>query len=229
MAYKILYVEDEKILGQLVTEALTKKGYEVMHIANGVAAFAAFRQMKPHLCLLDIMLPGKDGYEIARQIRGINKKTPILFLTAKIQVADLVTGFEAGCNDYIRKPFSIDELYLRIAGWLAEKYGQEETLPITECSIDGYLFHPQKQTLQPPDGSATIQLTHKEALLLQLLYTHRNNIISRDYLLQKIWSNDTIHNSRTLDVYINKLRKYLGEGQNKIITLKSIGYRFICD
>lgn len=227
MIYRILYVEDEKILGQLVTEALTKQGYNIMQITNGSDALQTFREYKPHLCLLDIMLPGKDGYEIAKQIRVIDKKLPVIFLTAKIQVTDLVAGFNAGCNDYIRKPFSLDELQLRIAGWLSERYGNADITTPSESMIDGYSFHPQKQILETAEG--IIQLTHKEALILQLLYNHRNTIISREYLMQKVWGNDTFQNSRSLDVYINKLRKYLSDGHNKIITLKSIGYRFICE
>lgn len=225
MKYRILYVEDEKILGQLVCESLRNKGYEIMQVTNGDGASTAFRDLKPHLCLLDIMLPGKDGYEIAKHIRAFDKKTPILFLTAKVQVQDLVAGFNAGCNDYIRKPFSIDELDLRIRNWLSEKYGVQ-LVEAESYHIDNYVFYPQKQLLATPLD--TIQLTHKEAAILQLLYNHRNNIVSRDYLMQKVWNDNTVYNSRTLDVYINRLRKYFGNAPNRIITLKSIGYRFIC-
>lgn len=227
MNYRILYVEDEKILGQLVSEALTKQGYELLQVTNGLEALPAFRHFKPHLCLLDIMLPGKDGYQVAEQIRAIDKKIPILFLTAKVQVNDLVTGFNAGCNDYIRKPFSVDELSLRIKTWLSEKYGQQDVQVATIYTIDDYIFDPKQQSLHTPDG--VITLTHKETVILQLLYQHRNNIISRDYLMHKVWGTDTVYNSRTLDVYINRLRKYFRNGQNRIITLKSIGYRFICE
>ncbi|MBZ0100471.1 MAG: response regulator transcription factor [Taibaiella sp.] len=227
MRYKILFVEDESILGQLVAEALVKKGYEVKHISNGAEGLKAYRIFQPHLCLFDIMLPGKDGYELTRQIRAIDKNIPIIFLTAKIQIHDLVEGFNAGCNDYIRKPFSIDEVYMRISGWLAEKYSvSDDTIPLT-CNIDNYIFDTRQETLQTPEG--VIQLTHKEAIILQLLYIHRNNIISRDFLMQKVWGNGTMQNSRTLDVYINKLRKHMGDNPNRILTLKGIRYRFICD
>lgn len=227
MKFRILYIEDEKILGQLVCEALQKQGYDVLQIANGAAGLQAYRNYKPHLCLLDVMLPGKDGYEIATQIRAIDKKIPILFLTAKVQVTDLVAGFNAGCNDYIRKPFSVDELNLRINNWLTEKYGQPETHTSIPYQIDSYIFNPQLQTLQTSEK--TIQLTHKESLILQLLYNHKNNIITREYLTQKVWGNETGYNSRTLDVYITRLRKYFGNETNRIITLKGIGFRFICD
>jgi len=227
MKQRILFVEDEKILGQLVKESLEKEGFEIKLITNGVDALQAYRDFKPNLCLLDIMLPGKDGYEVATQIRAIDKVVPIIFLTAKIQTADLVAGFNTGCNDYIRKPFSIDEVVVRINSWLAEKYGQQEKEPEAEVQIGDFRFVPGKQELHTPED--VIQLSHKDATILNLLYSHRNTIVSRDHLLQKVWGTDTIYNSRTLDVYINRLRKYFAGSQNKIITLKGVGYRFICE
>ncbi len=227
MKQRILFVEDEKILGQLVKESLEKEGFEIKLITNGVDALQAYRDFKPNLCLLDIMLPGKDGYEVATQIRAIDKVVPIIFLTAKIQTADLVAGFNAGCNDYIRKPFSIDEVVVRINSWLAEKYGQLDKEPDAEVLIGDFRFIPGKQELHTP--IEVIQLSHKDATILNLLYSHRNTIVSRDHLLQKVWGTDTIYNSRTLDVYINRLRKYFAGSQNKIITLKGVGYRFICE
>lgn len=227
MSYRILYVEDEKILGNLVAEILEKAGYEVMLIANGDTAHQAFRKFKPHLCLLDIMLPGKDGFEIARQIKQTDLNVPILFLTAKIQPADVVAGFNAGCNDYIRKPFNSDELLVRIQHWLNEKHGRSEMYTTSDCRIGNIHFYPQRNMLETQDG--IINLTHKESLLLYLLYTHRNNILAREHILQKVWENDSVYNSRTLDVYINRLRKYLSGTASQIITLKGIGYRFICE
>jgi len=224
MAYKILYIEDEKILGKLVCDSLAKEGYDVLQIHNGAEAITAFREYKPHLCLLDIMLPGRDGYQIAAQMRNMDKKIPIIFLTAKVQVTDLVQGFKAGCNDYIRKPFSIDELNLRISNWISEKYGEQDIAEGDYYQIDEYGFYPQKHLLTTPEGN--IDLTYKETLLLLLLYSHKNNVVSRDFLMQKIWGN--AQSTRTLDVYINRLRKYFRNGEHRIITLKGVGYRFIC-
>lgn len=226
MKYRILYIEDEHILGTLVTEGLKKLGYDIEQRTSGNDALHYYRKFKPHLCLLDIMLPGKDGYEVAVQIRSIDANIPIIFLTAKVQVSDLVRGFKTGCNDYIRKPFSMDELELRIKRWLIEKYGQTEPQTEDQYRIDGFEFFPQKQLLV--NGETTMQLTHKEALLLHLLYQHRNNVVGRDFLLQKIWGAEGTYNSRSLDVYITKLRKYLDGTSNRIITLKGIGYRFLC-
>lgn len=227
MSYRILYIEDEAILGKLVCETLQKQGYEVKQITNGTQALQAYKQYGPHLCLLDIMLPGKDGYEIAAQIRALDNKIPILFLTAKVQAADVVAGFNAGCNDYIRKPFSIDELVVRLQNWLNEKYERSPAQAASEYRIGPYIFQAAKQVLQTPDG--VISLTHKEATLLEVLYNQRNNIVQREHLLQQAWGSNTIYNSRSLDVYINRLRKYFSNSPYQIITLKGIGYRFICE
>lgn len=228
MKYHILFIEDEKILGQLVKEALEKNGYAVTHITNGSDALQTFRTAESHLCLLDIMLPGKDGYEVARQIRTINSNVPIIFLTAKIQTQDLVKGFDAGCNDYIRKPFSIDEVLIRINSWLKEKHGTlQEDVP-DNIIIGRFIFNPGKLELTTPNGDITT-LTYKDAAILSLLYQHRNNVVSRDDILHKVWGDNTMYNSRTLDVYINRLRKLFKDSPNRIITLKSVGYRFICE
>lgn len=227
MKYRILFVEDEKILGQLVKEALQKHGYDVRHITNGIDALEAFKSQRSHLCLLDIMLPGKDGYDVAQQIRSLDNNVPILFLTAKVQAANVIEGFKAGCNDYIRKPFSMDELLMRMDNWLKEKYGQKEQEVVESYEIGNYTFYPLRQLLQAPES--TVSMTHKESVILTLLYTHRNSMLGRDYLLEKVWGSNTIYNSRSLDVYINRLRKYFINTPFRIITLKSIGYRFICE
>ena len=227
MKYRILYVEDEQILGQLVLESLRKLDYEVWQVPNGIDALKAYRDLTPHLCLLDIMLPGKDGYDVARQIRAIDTRIPILFLTAKVQVQDVITGFHAGANDYIRKPFSIDELVLRINSWLNEKYGHAGNEEPTTYIAGAFSFHSEKQLLITPSG--TVTLTYKECVLLQVLFAHRNQMVSRDHLQQKIWGTSTIYNSRTLDVYINRLRKYFENSPNKILTLKGVGYKFIAE
>ena len=227
MKHKILYIEDELILGQLVKEQLEKSGFEVLKVINGSDGLINFKTFHPHLCLLDIMLPGKDGYMVAEQIRALDKHVPIIFLTAKVQATDLVKGFKAGCNDYVRKPFHMEELLLRIGNWLEVKYGAATALQPLNNPIGSFNFDPQKQQLLR-DGHV-IKLSHKETELLNVLYNYKNTIVSRDYILQKVWGTDTIYNSRTLDVYINKLRKYfLPDNHVNLITLKGIGYRFIC-
>jgi len=227
MKYRIMYVEDEKILGQLVTEALEKLGYEIKQVKNGADALATFKKTNPHLCLLDVMLPGKDGFDIATQIRELDSKVPIIFLTAKVQVNDVVNGFKTGANDYIRKPFSIDELAVRINSWLSEKYGNAIEDEMVEYTAGSFRFIPKRQTLQMPQG--TIELTFKESMILSTLFAHRNQVVSRNHLMQKVWDSETIYNSRSLDVYINRLRKYFDNSPNKILTLKGVGYKFITE
>lgn len=225
MQYRILFAEDEKILGALIKEALQKHGYDVMLITNGSDVLAAYHRHKPQLCLLDIMLPGKDGYEACTQLRALDAHVPIIFLTAKVQAGDVVAGFKAGANDYVRKPFSIEELLIRIESWLKEKHGRPAEEVPDSYAIGDVMFYPKKQVLQTP--GAEIALTHKETMILALLNRHCNNIIGRDYLLEKVWGADTVHNSRSLDVYINRLRKYLTGTPAQIVTLKGVGYRFI--
>jgi len=225
MGVTILYVEDEQILGQLVAEALEKTGFDVQRISNGAEAIISFRTFEPHLCLLDIMLPGKDGYDVAVQIRQLDSRVPIIFLSAKIHAGDVIKGFKAGCNDYIRKPFSIEELTVRIDSWLKEKHGNNSPEEADEYEAGAYHFIPQKLLLLTPTGDIT--LTYKEAAILTGLFIHCNRPVSRSYLMQKAWNAETIYNSRSLDVYINRLRKYFNGSPNKIITLKGIGYRFI--
>ncbi len=224
MKHRILYVEDEKILGQLVTEALEKHGYQVQQVKNGIDALSAYRSFGPHLCLLDIMLPGKDGYDVATQIRQLDSKIPIIFLTAKVQVNDVVAGFKTGCNDYIRKPFSIDELLVRIESWLQEKYGTHNN-SATEYTAGNLLFQPQQLRLIISGREQAI--TYKEASILATLFAHHGQVVSRTHLMQATWGSETIYNSRSLDVYINRLRKYLTPCPVKILTLKGVGYKLI--
>jgi len=226
MNQRILYVEDEQILGQLVKESLEKRGFNVLPVSNGNDSLPIFKKFSPHLCLLDIMLPGTDGYQVAEQIRAIDKKVPIIFLTAKIQPADLVMGFKAGCNDYVRKPFNMEELVLRIENWLLVKYGEQDTIQHNNYQIGAFIFDLQKQLLRYKDENT--RLSHKESELLHILCNHKNTIVSRDYILQKVWGDNTIYNSRILDVYITRLRKYFKpDPHSEIITLKGIGYKFI--
>jgi len=227
MKQRILYVEDEIILGQIVKESLEKHGFEVLLVANGTDSLPALKKYSPHLCLLDIMLPGISGYQVAEQIRAMDKKVPIIFLTAKIQASDLVSGFKAGCNDYVRKPFHMEELILRIENWLYVKYGEHDEIQHNNYQVGSFIFDRQKQILR--HGSEEILLSYKESELLGVLCNQKNAIISRDYILQKVWGDNTIYNSHILDVYISRLRKYfLPDTYIKIITLRGIGYKFVC-
>jgi DNA-binding response OmpR family regulator len=223
---KVLYVEDELFLGKIVKESLESRHYEVVMESDGAKATALFKKSKPDICVLDVMLPNKDGFTIADEIRELDEEVPIIFLTAKVQTEDVVKGFSAGGNDYIRKPFSMEELIVRIQNLLKNK---QDGLP---KSTDGtaimgrYNFQMNRQVLS--NGKEEKKLSYRESELLKLLYENREKIIDRKDILNLLWGNDSFFNSRNLDVYITKLRSYLKEDPSlEIITIKGIGYRFV--
>jgi len=223
----VFYVEDELFLGKIVKESLESRGFDVVMESDGGKAVELFKQSSPDVCVLDIMLPNKDGFAIADEIRNLNEDIPIIFLSAKVQTEDVVKGFSVGANDYIRKPFSMEELIVRIQNVLRHK--NDDTTPITSDSVSmgKYNFQLNRQVLN--DGSAERKLSYRESELLKLLYEHRDKIIDRRDILNLLWGNDSFFNSRNLDVYITKLRSYLKEDPAlEIITIKGIGYRFVC-
>lgn len=223
---KILYVEDELFLGKIVKESLETRGFIVQMESDGAVALEAFEKMQPDVCVLDIMLPNRDGFSLAEDIRRKNQQVPILFLTAKTQTADLIKGFATGANDYIRKPFSMEELIARIENAL--RYLRDGRKPTNsgEVNLGKFQFHLNRQTLT--NGAEERKLSFRESELLKLLYENRDRIIDRKDILNLLWGNDSFFNSRNLDVYIAKLRGYLREDESlEIITIKGIGYRFV--
>ena len=228
--YKILYVEDEAFLAKIVKESLERLGHEVVHLPDGKDTLKTFLEAQPDICLLDIMLPFKNGYEIAKEIRNVNESIPIIFLTAKSQTQDLVEGFESGGNDYIKKPFSMEELQVRILNLLKLSKGKiTPSTSKTAISIgQSYTFFPLKHQLTIADNTKI--LSHKESQILQLLCDNMNKTLERKEILLKVWNDDTYFNSRNLDVYIRKLRSYLAQDESvKIMTLKGVGYHFMVD
>lgn len=224
MKIKILYVEDEPFLGRIVKESLESRSFEVIMITDGKDVINAFTEHKPDICVLDIMLPNKDGYTLAREIRQVKTGVPIIFVTAKTQTEDLLKGFEVGGNDYIRKPFSMEELIVRINNLLQLKNSSTSTS--TEViQIGKYEFNPLRYELK--FGGIVKKLSHRESTLLQLLCENKNATTQRKDILLKLWGDDSFFNSRNLDVYITKLRDYLKEDSSiEIITIKGIGYHF---
>ncbi|WP_229725104.1 response regulator transcription factor [Hymenobacter baengnokdamensis] len=222
---KILYVEDEPFLAQIVSDGLTKNGYEVLHLRDGAAAAAAFEHFSPALAVVDIMLPTLDGYALVEKIRRSGSKIPIIFLSAKDSVADVVSGFHRGGNDYLRKPFSLDELFVRIDSLLA-RFGIREAAAqplqqIGNCQVD--FLH---QKLHTPSGEH--HLSYKETQLLKLLIEHRMDILERRNALLKIWGNDDYYNTRSMDVFISHLRKLLQEDTTlQILTIRGVGYKLL--
>jgi DNA-binding response OmpR family regulator len=222
---KILYVEDEPFLGKIVKESLESRHFEVRMVADGKEAMQAFAEMKPDIGVLDVMLPNKDGYAIAKDIRQVNPTIPLIFVTAKTQTEDLIKGFEVGGNDYLRKPFSMEELIVRINNLL--QLTQKQNNPIKEnIEIGKFQFSPQRYELCK-EGNVR-KLSHREAMLLQILGENQNSNIDRKTILMRVWGDDSFFNSRNLDVYITKLRDYLREDPAiEIITIKGVGYRFV--
>lgn len=223
---KVLYVEDEQFLGKIVKESLESRGFSVAMESDGDKALPLFKKVSPDICVLDVMLPNKDGFTIADEIRALDETVPIIFLTAKTQTEDVVKGFSLGGNDYIRKPFSMEELIVRIQHALKSRMdGGVKT--ISDSVTMGKLnFNIHRQVLS--HGQEEKKLSYREAELLKLLYENREKIIDRKEILNLLWGNDSFFNSRNLDVYITKLRGYLKEDPSlEIITIKGIGYRFI--
>jgi DNA-binding response OmpR family regulator len=223
---KVFYVEDELFLGKIVKESLESRGFEVIMESDGAKATAAYKKAEPDICVLDVMLPNKDGFTIADEIRELNEEVPIIFLTAKIQTEDVVKGFSLGGNDYIRKPFSMEELIVRIQNALRNKNEAPKKITGDSVTMGKYNFQLNRQVLN--DGKEDRKLSYRESELLKLLYENREKIIDRKDILNLLWGNDNFFNSRNLDVYITKLRGYLKEDPSlEIITIKGIGYRFV--
>ncbi|MFY8090445.1 MAG: response regulator transcription factor [Chitinophagaceae bacterium] len=225
---KILYVEDEHFLGRIVKETLETKGFEILMEADGAKVINQYQQFNPDIVVLDVMLPNKSGFEIAKEMRDAKITTPILFLTAKTQTTDVVKGFTVGGNDYLRKPFSIEELIVRLEN-LHKQLGNTQTVePQNEVLIGKFSLQLNKQVLKM--GETERKLSYRETELIKFLFYNANKIIDRRDVLQHIWGNDSLFNSRNLDVYITKIRSYFKEDSNlEIITIKGVGYRFVME
>ena len=226
---KILYVEDETFLAKIVKESLESRGYDVFLEMDGADVMTQFHEIKPDICILDIMLPNKDGFAIAEEIRQADIGMPIIFLTAKTQTTDLVKGFHKGANDYIRKPFSMEELIVRVENAMRYRNGEaQNAVQKDEIRMGRYIFNMHRQTLLC--GTDEKKLSFRESELLKLLYENRQHVIDRRDILNVLWGSDSFFNSRTLDVYITKIRGYLKNDPSlEIITVKGIGYRFVTE
>jgi DNA-binding response OmpR family regulator len=225
---KILYAEDETSLGKIVKETLDGRGFDVVLETDGAKILSAFKNKNPDLCILDIMLPNKDGFTIAEEIRKMDRRVPIIFLTAKTQTKDVVKGFETGANDYLRKPFSMEELIARIQNALRGKQELKDSSSNSTIHIGEYIFQQKRQLLVYK--AAERKLSHRENELLKLLYENKDRIIDRKFILNLLWGDDSFFNSRNLDVYITRLRSYFKEDPSvEIITIKGIGYRMVAE
>ncbi|MBD01122.1 MAG: DNA-binding response regulator [Crocinitomicaceae bacterium] len=222
---KVLLVEDDLNLGSITSDYLNAKGFNCKWEINGELGYREFVKGHYNIVILDVMMPVKDGFNTAKDIRGIDKKVPIIFLTAKSMKEDTLKGFEIGADDYITKPFNMEELSARINAILKRTSLDSES-HFDDIKIGTLTFNPKKQILSKDDFS--VSLTTKESELLILLYKNKNDILERDHALKAIWGDDNYFNGRSMDVYIAKLRKYLKhDEQIQIINVHGRGFRLL--
>ena len=223
---KLLLAEDDENLGLLLKEYLIAKGFDADLYPDGEAAYKGFMKGHYDICVLDIMMPKKDGFSLAKDIRIVNTDIPILFLTAKNMKEDVLEGFKLGADDYITKPFSMEELILRIEAILRRTSQDKQDSAQQVFTLGKFSFDTRKQILS--EGDNAVKLTTKESDLLKLLCQNANKILERNYALKSIWIDDNYFNARSMDVYITKLRKHLkAEESVEIINVHGKGYKLI--
>jgi len=227
-ASKILLVEDELSLAMVIQDNLRSKGYDVIHASNGDEGLKQFFAQSPDLVILDVMMPKINGFRVAQTIRNTDRLTPILFLTAKVQVKDLVKGFESGGNDYIRKPFGIEELLIRMKVLLSGTNLLEHFDENEEINFDLGMFNFDSRRMELNCSGIKKKLTTREADLLKLLCQNESQILTKESILLKIWGDDSFFNSRSLDVFISKLRKHLQQDPAiNIVNIRGVGYKLL--
>lgn len=220
----LLLAEDEPALGQIVKESLETRDFTVTLCPDGEIAFKKFKQDTPDILVLDVMMPKMDGFTLAKEVRAINDEIPIIFLTAKSQPADVVEGFSIGGNDYLKKPFSMEELIVRIKNLLNRSAQQKKS---NVLKVGNYSFDFPRQELHY--NNHVTRLTHREAHLLFNLVKNRNQVLDRSLILKKLWGNDDFFNARSMDVFITKLRKKLKDDpQVEIVNVRGYGYKLLC-
>lgn len=225
----ILLVEDDQNLGFVVQDALKRKGYTVHLVRDGKEGLKKFNEQPYDLCVLDVMLPGKDGFSLAEDIRLVNAQVPIVFLTARSQTEDRIAGFKAGGDDYLSKPFSHEELVLRVEAILRRTQGRTEEARARErFEVGDYTFDHRNLMLSHPTEER--KLTKKEADVLRLLCLHADQVLPRELVLNMVWGDDTYFLGRSLDVFISRLRKYLKlDPKVQIVNVHGVGFKLVVD
>ena len=219
---KLLLAEDEAALGQIIKESLQTRDFNVILCENGDIAFKKYQSESPDILVLDVMMPKKDGFTLAKDIRALDDAIPIIFLTAKSQTADVVEGFSIGGNDYLKKPFSMEELIVRVHNLVGRTKNQKSSKIIT---LGMFTFDFPKQQLAFKDKKH-VQLTHREAHLLFHLIKNKNQVLDRSLILNKLWGTDDFFSARSMDVFISKLRKKLNKDESiQIINVRGFGYK----
>lgn len=223
---KLLVVEDDPNLGDILKEYLEMKGYEPTLCRDGDEGWNKFKKDKFDLCLLDIMMPKKDGFTLAKEIKKVQEDLPILFLTAKNQKDDIIEGLKIGADDYLTKPFSMEELLLRITAILRRTQKATEITPLKTYSFGDFVLHYDEQFIEGPGGKH--KLTSKENELIRLLASEINKLVNRSHALKQIWGDDSYFNARSMDVYLSKIRKILKDDPKvQIITVHGEGFKLI--
>jgi DNA-binding response OmpR family regulator len=224
MKISILLAEDDINLGFVIADQLRAEGYHVSLTTDGVEALKRFNEQPYHLCIFDVMMPKKDGFTLARDIRQINSDVPILFLTAKSMTEDKIEGFNSGGDDYLTKPFSVEELNLRIKSLLKRVNIRTEIPEEKVFNVSTFIFDTENLTLTL-NGTAQ-SLTKKEAQILKILYKFKNQVLPREVILNTVWGQDDYFVGRSLDVFITKLRKYLKEDERiQILNIHGVGFK----
>lgn len=225
---KVLLVEDEPVLASIIKESLETRGFEISIAVNGVDGWGRFKLEKPDVCVVDIMLPRKSGFSLVTDIRLIDQQVPIIFLTARTQTEDVLKGLETGADDYMKKPFSMEELILRLKA-LVRRSAQKQQLPSgpsVAVSLGKFFFDHQRLELR--DDTGIYALSQREADLLRLLIQHKNDLLPRSTALIKLWKEDSPFSARSMDVYITRLRKFLKKDPSvEIINTRGQGYSLI--
>jgi DNA-binding response OmpR family regulator len=223
---RLLVVEDDPNLGDILKEYLEMKGYEPTLCRDGEEGWNKFKKDKFDLCLLDIMMPKKDGFTLAKEIKKVQEDLPILFLTAKNQKDDIIEGLKIGADDYLTKPFSMEELLLRVNAILRRTQKSEEKSSLKLYSFGDFVLHYDEQIIEGPSGKT--KLTSKENELIRLLASELNKLVNRSHALKQIWGDDSYFNARSMDVYLSKIRKILKDDPKvQIITVHGEGFKMI--
>ncbi|GAB2982710.1 response regulator transcription factor [Mucilaginibacter puniceus] len=224
----ILLLEDELQLAKIITETLVSRGFIVKHESNGRLGLEAVYKDNFDICIVDVMMPFMDGFTFVKELRKTDPQIPVLFLTARSQDKDLAEGYSSGGNDYLKKPFSLEELILRV-NELLKRNKTNAIHSRNPVQFASFQLFPQRQVLVGSDHKI-VKLSHLECELLLLLLLHKNNLLDRRSALMKLWGDDNPHNGRTMDVYITKLRKHLqSDATIQIINVRGLGYKLITD
>ncbi len=223
---KLLVVEDDPNLGDILQEYLTMKGYDTTLCRDGEEGWSKFKKDKFALAILDIMMPKKDGFTLGKEIKKVQEDLPIIYLTAKNLKEDIIEGLKIGADDYITKPFSMEELLLRIGAILRRTQKSDEVQALKVYSFGEFTLHYDEQYIKGPQGDH--KLTSKENELLRLLASEQNRLVNRSHALKQIWGDDSYFNARSMDVYLSKIRKILKDDPKvQIITIHGEGFKLV--